>query len=993
MCRNFVRNRIVYAQNLYYYCLAFQKRELSIRMVEGNRLAMMLEDLFHGPNSALIVELYDRYIEDKSSVDPAARALFEVWSPLQTVCGEKETGTANGSAAPAYSGAEGNSATLAAVANLAQAIRLNGHLESKTDPLGNPPAGDAVLKSESYGLTEKALESLPSSIVSGTVSEGCSNAAESLEKLRKIYSSFSGYDFQHIYYSEERRWIMNAAESGIFRPPLRPVDLVSVLEQLSKVEALEKFLHRVFPGKFRFSIEGIDMLVPMLNEFLLLASEEGVYHITLGMAHRGRLNVMHNVMDKPCEQSLIKFKDPVYERDFRDDMGWTGDVKYHEGAIKPLRQNGDAGNSSAILEIALAPNPSHLESVNPVIQGMARGAGTDSSSAGAPEFDPSYSLPVIVHGDAAFPGQGINAETLNMSLIPGYNTGGTLHIITNNQIGYTTLPSDSRSTLYSSDLVKGFEVPVIHVNADEPEACIEAIRIAFAYIRKFGKDFLIDLVGYRRHGHNEGDEPAFTQPLLYEKVKKHPTVREKLAGKCVEEGLVEKTVPQKLFEKQTELLTKAFESLPEKPEKTDERVVVPEPGIAKNAKTSVPVSELKEINRSLLETPENFSVNYKIKRTREKRRDIFKKIKTPSIDWAAGEELAYASILADGTPIRLTGQDCERGTFSHRHAVLHDMKTGEIYAPLQNIPQAKASFEIHNSPLTENACIGFEYGYSVQRPETLVIWEAQYGDFINGAQPLIDEYIVSARSKWGQHSSLTLLLPHAYEGQGPDHSSARLERFLGMAAEKNIRIVNCTSSAQFFHVIRRQAAVLETDPLPLVVMTPKGLLRNPLVMSPPEDFQSGGFMPVIADPATGGQADKIRRVILCSGKVAIDLEMSEIRKKRPEIAVIRVEQLYSPPIEEIVSAVDAYGGAKEIVWLQEEPGNMGAWEFMSPILRRIARKRKIPLSFIGRKRNSSPAEGSLSMHKVNQAILIEQAFGTAKSKKIEKSGIVMETDV
>lgn len=956
-------------------------------MARQNHTSMMLEDLFHGPNSAVVMEIYNRYLEDRASVNPEARALFDAWTPSENGLSEKQNGTA-----AVTHGRIADSAGAVATANLVQAIRLNGHLESKLDPLGTPPAGDKLLSSEFHGLTKKDLAALPPTIIDSPIVKGCSNAAEIIQKLREVYSSFSGYDFQHIYYSNEHLWMMGAAESGKFRPPLNPVDLKSILEQLCKVEALEKFLHKVFPGKFRFSIEGIDMLVPMLNEFMSLASNSGVYHITLGMAHRGRLNVMHNVMDKPHAQSLVKFKDPIYERDFRDDMGWTGDVKYHEGAVKPLKLNGNS-NESEMLEIVLAPNPSHLESVNPVIQGMARGAGTDSSSPGEPNFDPMYSLPVIVHGDAAFPGQGVNAETMNMSLIPGYNTGGTLHIITNNQIGYTTIPRHGRSTLYSSDLVKGFEVPVIHVNADEPEACMEAIRIAFAYIRKFSKDFLIDLVGYRRHGHNEGDEPSFTQPLLYEKIRRQPTVREKLAERCAKNGIMEKAASDKLFEEQMEILTKTFEKLPEKLENGDKQVVIPEAGLAKRAKTAFPAAKLREINSALLEVPDGFSMNYKISKVREKRLDALTDHKARSIDWAMGEELAYASILADGVPIRLSGQDCQRGTFSHRHAVFHDSETGKEYVPLRQIPQAKAAFEIINSPLTENACIGFEYGYTIQRPDTLVIWEAQYGDFINGAQPLIDEYLVSGRSKWGQLSSLVLLLPHAYEGQGPDHSSGRLERFLGMAAEKNIRVVNCTSSAQFFHVIRRQAALLKTDPLPLVVMTPKSLLRNPLASSSLEELSSGRFIPVIDDSVDKKGASKVRRVILCSGKVAIDLETSELRKKHPEIAIIRVEQIYHPPVEESEKVVGRYGGVKEIIWLQEEPVNMGAWDFIHPFLRKIARPRNLTLGFIARKRNSSPAEGSMSMHKVNQAILIEQAFSAKKIDKIEKSGVMMATNV
>ncbi|WP_462136926.1 2-oxoglutarate dehydrogenase E1 component [Candidatus Mycalebacterium sp.] len=957
-------------------------------MAKQNRTSLMLEDLFHGPNSAVVMEIYSLYLKDRSSVSPEARALFDAWTPPENGLSEMQ----NGGATAARTQAADSSGATVATANLAQAIRLNGHLDSKLDPLGTSPAGDKLLSSEFHGLTEKNLAGIPPSVIDSPITKGCSNAAEVIQKLREVYSSFSGYDFQHIYYSNERLWMMGAAESGKFRPPLTPIDLKSILEQLCKVEALEKFLHKVFPGKFRFSIEGMDMLVPMINEFVSLAADSGVYHITLGMAHRGRLNVMHNVMDKPCAQSLVKFKDSVYERDFRDDMGWTGDVKYHEGAVKPLKMNGSSSGDK-MLEIVLAPNPSHLESVNPVIQGMARGAGTDSSSPGEPKFDPMYSLPVIIHGDAAFPGQGINAETLNMSLIPGYSTGGTLHIITNNQIGYTTIPKDSRSTLYSSDLVKGFEVPVIHINADEPEACMEAIRIAFSYIRKFNKDFLIDLVGYRRHGHNEGDEPKFTQPLLYEKISQQPTAREKIAGRCAKEGIMDKTSSDKLFEEHMAALTKTFETLPEELGNGEMPVVIPEEGAAKKAKTAFPAAKLKEMNKALLEVPDGFSMNYKVSKARGKRRDALKDPKAHTVDWALGEELAYASILADGVPIRFSGQDCQRGTFSHRHAVLHDSDTGKEHIPLREMPQAKAAFEIINSPLTENACIGFEYGYSIQKPDTLIVWEAQYGDFINGAQPLIDEYLVSGRSKWGQISSLVLLLPHAYEGQGPDHSSGRLERFLGMAAEKNIRVVNCTTSAQFFHVLRRQAMLLKTDPLPLVVMTPKSLLRNPLASSSLEELSSGRFIPVIDDPIDKKGASKVSRVLLCSGKVAIDLEMSELRKKHPEVAIIRVEQIYHPPVEEIEKAVSRYGEAKEVIWLQEEPVNMGAWDFIHPFLRRIVRPRNIPLGFIARKRNSSPAEGSMSMHKANQAILLEQAFSAKEIYKIEKSGVMMGKNV
>ncbi|MEM7009101.1 MAG: 2-oxoglutarate dehydrogenase E1 component [Thermodesulfobacteriota bacterium] len=937
---------------------------------------MNLSHLFHGPNSGYVLELYEKYLQDPDSVDPEIRALFENWNPeiSETVTTDADPQDMD---------------KIVAAANLAQAIRAFGHLEAKLDPLGSPPPGDSCLSVEGHELTKEDLFQLPSSLVRGPVAEQTTNAYEAITKLRSIYSSTIGFEDYHINCLEERKWFRVAAESGKYRPPNDPINERMLLESLTQVEVFERFLHRIFPGKFRFSIEGVDTLVPMLNEIVGLAAEADKHNIMLGMAHRGRLNVMHHVMNKNYKGTLIKFKDPVLERDFRDDMGWTGDVKYHDGARHAV-----SNGKQIDMVITLAPNPSHLEAVNPVVEGMTRASGTKVDRPGAPQFDPAVSLPVIVHGDAAFPGQGIVSETLNLSRLPGYTTGGTIHIITNNQLGYTALPSDSRSTLYASDLAKGFEIPILHVNADDPEACIEVSRLAFSYLQKFQKDILIDLIGYRRHGHNEADEPTFTQPAMYDIIDKHPSVREIYAKTLVERGVVSENEPEEIVSKFTEKIHSDFESLSPEDIPEESQSEKPPAGAAQKVKTAVDAQTLKELNDSLVKLPEDFNLNSKLRRGMERRAKSFDDIDEKTIDWATAEDLAYASILADGTAIRLTGQDSERGTFSHRHAVLHDSRNWDPYVPLQNIPQAKAAFEIHNSPLTENACIGFEYGYNIQEPKRLVIWEAQYGDFINGAQTIIDEFLVSARAKWGQTPSLVLLLPHGYEGQGPDHSSGRPVRFLGSAAEINMRIANCTTSAQYFHLLRRQAGVLEEDPLPLIVLTPKSLLRNPAIFSSVRDLSEGSWQAVIDDDIDDKQAKKIKRLILCSGKVFIDLNTSEYRKENAkDIAIARVEQLYPIPTQKIREVLGRYPNLEEVVWLQEEPETMGAWMFMFPFFRKLIDGR-FPLHYIGRKRNSSPAEGSSSMHKVNQQALIKQAFMIEKElPNLDELGITWVKNV
>jgi 2-oxoglutarate dehydrogenase E1 component len=914
---------------------------------------------FTGLNRGYVLELYEKYRRDPWSVDADTRALFEGWTP-----------PAQDEAAPAVAAAGSVVAPplekVVGAVNLAEAIRRYGHLAAELDPLRRrPPIGDPSLLAATHGVTDEDLQRLPASLVAGPL-EGVSTAYDAIEALRRIYCSTTGYDYAHVFVPDEREWLRQSAERGRFRAPADPIDPVKLLDRLAQVEAFERFLQRTFPGKTRFSIEGLDMLVPVLDEVIAEAGEAGITRILVGMAHRGRLNVMAHVLNKPYAQILAEFKDPI-SRTFREDMAWTGDVKYHAGAHRAI-----TGGAEMDLVVSMPPNPSHLEAVDPIVEGMARAAGTSVDGGGAPRFDPSRSVPILIHGDAAFPGQGVVAETLNLSRLPGYSTGGTIHIIVNNQLGFTTGPEDVYSTSYASGLARGFKIPIVHVNADDPEACVEAARLAFAYRERFQRDFLIDLIGYRRHGHNEGDEPGFTQPLMYQRIAEHPTVREIWAKTLVSRGAIADEPAQELYQARLGEMQAAYEALRPERDLVEPEPEAPPPGAASKAQTSVPIEALRDLNASLLAMPAGFTLHKKLERARDKRAKMLDTLDERTVDWAAAEELALASILADGTSIRLTGEDVERGTFSHRHAVFHDVATGRAHVPLQTMPQARAAFEIHNSPLTENAVLGFEYGYNVQEPSRLVIWEAQYGDFINGAQVVIDEFIVSARGKWGQRPSLVLLLPHAHEGQGPDHASARPERFLQLAADINIRVANCTTAAQYFHLLRRQAALLLVDPLPLVVLTPKSLLRHPMVASTPRALAEDRFRMVIPDEEALTRAADVRRLVFCTGKVYVDLLAAEQRASRPDIAINRLEQLYPVPMRDLRAAIDQFAEAGEIVWVQEEPENMGAWDFIRPHLEEVSGGRVVRR--VARPRSASPAEGSAARHSHNQEILIAQAF-------------------
>jgi 2-oxoglutarate dehydrogenase E1 component len=937
---------------------------------------------FEGVNAGYVLELFERYRQNPESVDPATREAFKSWTPTELEAElASPTRPAQPGPTPRADGAQlPDVHIIVGAVNLVSSIRRFGHLAARIDPLGSEPQGDPTLSAAAHGITEDDLKRLPAALVGGPVAESSSNAYEAIEKLRRIYCSTTGFDISHVFVPEERTWLRHAFESGRFLPPMDPESARELLDRITQVEVFERFLHRTFPGKTRFSIEGVDMLVPILDSLIAGAATHGARHTIIGMAHRGRLNVLAHILEKPYAQILAEFKDPVAANALRIDLGWMGDVKYHAGAST-------IGPESHTY-VTMPPNPSHLEAVDPVVVGMARAAGTVADRPGPPRFDGVLTLPILIHGDAAFPGQGIVAETLNLSRLSGYDTAGTIHIIANNQLGFTATPDESYSTSYASGLARGFKIPIVHVNADDPAACLEAARLAWEYRARFGLDFLIDLIGYRRYGHNEGDEPAFTQPLMYKRIAAHKTVRELFADQLAQQGTVPREEADRLVKKYFTELEQAFASL-----KPEEDFVAPvselaPAGTAAKTETDVKVERLREINDSLQTAPEGFTFHKKLERGRERRKAMFDNPTDRTVDWGAAEELAFATILADGTPIRLTGEDVERGTFSSRHAVFYDSANGNRFVPLQSFAHAHASFEIHNSPLSENGTVGFEFGYNIQEPSHLVLWEAQYGDFINGAQIILDQVVTSARAKWGLQPSLVFLLPHGYEGQGPEHSSARPERILEAAAGINLRLVNCTTAAQYFHLLRRQAKLLLKDPLPLFVLTPKSLLRHPAVASAPIELETGRFQSVIDDDDARRQAKNIRRVVLCSGKVYVDLISSEQRKTSTDVAILRVEQLAPFPGVALREALDGYPAARDLVWLQEEPENMGAWEFMRPNIEELIGDR-YPLHYIGRARSASPSEGSAAWHQLNQRALVERAFdldshSTASPKVLSK---------
>jgi 2-oxoglutarate dehydrogenase E1 component len=941
------------------------------------RLGRETESQFFGPNLGYVLELYEQFKEDPDAVDGPTREFFESWSPPRV-----EAPSANGQAVAPEMDVE----KAVGASKHVRHIRDFGHRAAKLDPLGSEPPGDPTLDPTFYRITHEDLETLPTLIIGGPVAERTSNAREAVDELRRLYCNTTGYDFGHVHDPEERFWLRESVESGRFDKRMEGEDARRLLQRLTRVDAFENFLHKTFLGQKRFSVEGNDMVVPMLNRIIRSAADVGTPVTTLGMAHRGRLNVLAHVMDKPYSKIFGEFQQPekgeqASAAGSRGDA-WVGDVKYHLG-IRGFQLKEEEADEEVFIH--LAPNPSHLEHVNPVVEGMARASQEERAEAGPPRQVVEASLPILLHGDAAFPGEGVSAETLNLSRLPGYMTGGTIHIITNNQLGFTTERRDARSTTYASDLAKGFEIPVVHVNADDPEACIAAARMAHAYREKFNKDFMIDLVGYRRFGHNEGDEPAYTQPLMYGIIRDHPTVRELWAEELVRRGVIEEGEAEEMFQKvmdeMAEVHDKPADELDEEDFATDEMytplVAIPE--------TAVPEDKLSELNAALLKTPEGFTMNQKLERLFQKNRGDL-----DNIDWAHAEALAFASLLEDGTPVRLTGQDTERGTFSQRHAVLYDAETDERYVPLQNLPEADASFAIYNSPLSEIAVLGFEYGYSVNSEDALVLWEAQYGDFANVGQPMIDQFIVSGQAKWGQTSGLVLLLPHGYEGQGPEHSSARLERYLQLAAHENVRIANLTTAAQYFHLLRAQAA-LKDNKRPLIIMAPKSLLRHPMAASKLDELAEGSFQPVLDDEEAQGRADSVERLILCSGKIFTELAGSEYREEAVDTAIARIELLYPFPEDQIKGLLDGYPNLKEILWVQEEPQNMGAWTFVEPRLRGLTGG-QLSILYVCKPPRPSPAQGSANFHKQEHAGIVRDAFESV-GQDLDEERAVEETQI
>jgi 2-oxoglutarate dehydrogenase E1 component len=860
---------------------------------------------------------------------------------------------------------------IAAAMALVKAYRMHGHLSARLDPLGSEPTGDPALDETRLvpALTPDLLARIPAKLLRLYVPG--ETLLDALPRLREVYTGSIAYEIEHISDHAERVWLRKAIESGRFRQPLAPEERRALLARLTQVEGFERYLRRSFLGQKQFSLEGLDVLVPLLDEAIELAASSGAHEVVIGMAHRGRLNALAHTVGRPYESILREFEgERSIDALVVDPEGGTGDVKYH------LPASGTRVADAGEIEITIVPNPSHLEAVDPVVEGRARAEQTDRSE-GASLHDPSVALPVLIHGDASFAGQGVVAETFNLQALEGYSTGGTLHVIANNQVGFTTDPTEGRSTRYSSDLAKGFDVPIVHLNADDPEAALSAVRLAMAFREEFGHDFVIDVVGYRRFGHNEQDEASYTQPLLVERIERQPTVRERYAQRLVEEQAIGADDAERLVAEVTATLRAAHERLRATieagpaPPATEPPPAPPAAADTGDAVvTAVPAERVQALNEHLLAVPAGFTVNEKLARQLERRRET---IVSGGIDWGQAEALAFASLLEDGIPIRLSGQDTERGTFSHRHLVLHDPRTGETYAPIQHLPGANASFEVYNSPLSEFAAVGFEYGYSVAAPDALVLWEAQFGDFVNGAQVVVDQFIVAGRSKWGQTSRLTLLLPHGYEGNGPEHSSARLERFLQLGAQENIRIVNCTTAAQFFHLLRRQA--LDATARPLVVMTPKGLLRLRQASSAPAELSEGAFRPVIADPDVDPAA--VRRLVLCSGKVYYDIVGHEARAEASATAVARLEQLYPFPVQAVADAVSAYPAVESIVWAQEEPQNMGPWRSIRHRLDDAARSSSgvAGVTYVGRPWRASPSEGYPTAHQRQQDRIVREALG------------------
>ncbi len=850
----------------------------------------------------------------------------------------------------------------ARVLQLINLYRVRGHLIANLDPLGSKTSYHPELDPATYKFTLWDLDR--KFITDGFGGMHNATLREILERLQKTYCDKIGAEYMHIQNPVEKAWLQSKMEPVLNVPDFELEIKKNILNKLIIAETFEHFIHNRFVGHKRFSLEGSETLIPVLDMILTEASEQGILEIVLGMSHRGRLNVLANIIGKSFDSIFSEFEDIPDP----DSIEGSGDVKYHLGAsgqYKTLK--------GKTISVSVASNPSHLEWVNPVVEGIVRAKQTRLGD----NKEHKKIMPLLIHGDAAFAGQGVVAETLNLSQLTGYRTGGTVHIIINNQIGFTTTPEDARSSVYASDVAKMIQAPIFHVNGDDPEASLWAAKLAFEFRQNFKKDVVIDLFGYRRHGHNEGDEPGFTQPLLYEKIKSYPSVKEIYSKALLEKKLLSEDEINLMSKEIDSLLSDAFDKIKKKssafnidaPLAVQKEISAERDAVSgKTDDTNISEDTLKTIIEGITKVPENFNVHVKLQKFLEKRKGILDSSDTA--DWALGEAIAFGSLLLEGTPVRLSGQDSVRGTFSQRHTALTDIRTGEDYFPLNHITDRQAKIEALDSFLSEAAVLGFEYGYSTADPLALVMWEAQFGDFANGAQVIIDNFIVASYEKWKLRNNVVLLLPHGYEGQGPEHSSARLERFLILCAEDNMRVCNVTTPAQYFHLLRRQ--IKQAVRKPLILMTPKSLLRLPEARSAKEEFISGEFREIIDDSSVN-KNQKIERVILTSGKVYYDLVKYRASHNIVNVPVVRVEQFYPYNSKKLKEILAEYSGVKKIIWVQEEPKNMGAWNFMSQRLSEDLKEGQ-KLHYAGRPESASPAVGSSKQSNQQQKTLVEEAF-------------------
>ena len=910
-------------------------------------------DFINRANAEYVDGLYQQYMRDPQSVDPQWALFFAGFE-----AGRGALPSGNGAGAPAVQTAQPTVERNIGVFDLIHSYRELGHLIADLDPLGHNQTRHPLLEPDEFGFGDADLDR----VVECPTFKGCSTAVlrDLIAWLRATYCGTLGVEYMNIADKEQRLWLQERMEPTRNQPPLSVDDRKHILNTLTAAEGFEQFLQTKYVGQKRFSLEGGESLIPLLATLIEDAGNGGVQEIIMGMAHRGRLNVLANILRKPYEMIFAEFEGTFLRADIQGD----GDVKYHLGYARDhTTRNGHR------VHVSLCSNPSHLEAVDPVVEGIVRAKQYYHHDA-----ERTQVVPVLIHGDAAFTGQGLVAETLALSELEAYRTGGTIHIIVNNQIGFTTSPPDYRFTRYPSDVASIIQAPVFHVNGDDPEAAVQAARLAIAFRNKFKKDVIIDLVCYRRHGHNEADDPTFTQPVMYKEIEAHPTVRQFYAERLSAEGAVSAADAAKMAADWREIfgdaLNYARDFMPR-------QQVFALGGVWKgmqwagddwSAHTAVPMEVLQRVMHGVRTLPADFAVHPKVQRLLEQRADMLQP--DGKIDWGCAEMLAFGTLLLEGTKIRLAGQDTGRGTFSHRHAVLRDVKTGERYVPLDHLNGDQGLFRIIDTMLSEAAVLGFEYGFSSADPRNLVIWEAQFGDFANGAQVIIDQFIASAESKWQRMSGLVMLLPHGYEGQGPEHSSARLERYLQLCAENNMQVCNLTTPAQYFHALRRQ--MHRNFRKPLIIMSPKSLLRHKLCVSSPRDLTEGTFQPVLGeiDPL---EPTSVRRMLFCSGKVYYDLLAARRERDIGDIAIVRVEQLYPFPEKEIAAALSPYTAAREILWVQEEPWNMGAWHDMYRRLRRVIGDGRA-LGYAGRPAAASPAVGSYKMHQAEAAELLDTAL-------------------